>query len=77
MVEELTTVDKGQHKVQLLWRLERELQWNDEGVIDLSQDRPLGESVCDFGSGDDVCFANGLEGVDAVRVLLPVRCEYI
>jgi len=75
MVEELSTVDKGQNKIQLLWRLERELQRNDEGVVDLGQNRPFGKSMRDFGSGNDVCFANGLEGVDSVRVFLPARCE--
>ena len=75
MVEELSAVDKRQNKIQLLWRLEREFQWNDEGVVDLSQNRPFGESMRDFGSGNDVCFANSLEGVDSVRVLLPARCE--
>jgi len=37
MMEQLSTVDEGQHQVQLLWRLERELEGHNERVIDLGQ----------------------------------------
>lgn len=71
VVEQLASVDKGQHKVQLLWRLEREFERYNEGVVDLGQNRSLGERMCDFGARDDVSLADGLQGVDSMCVLLP------
>lgn len=37
VVEQLTSVDKGQDEVELLGRLEGELEGNDEGVVNLRQ----------------------------------------
>jgi hypothetical protein len=50
VVEKLTTVDEGQNEVELFWRLEREFERYDEGVVDLSEDRSFSESMRDFGS---------------------------
>ena len=75
VVEQLASVDKGQNQVELFRRLERELEGNDEGIVDLCENRSLCQSMRDFRSGDDVGFSDGLEGVDSVCVLLPVECE--
>lgn len=69
--EELATVDKGKHKVQLGLRLEGELERHDEGVVDLREDHALCESVFDFVSGRDMSLADRLEGVDAAGIALP------
>jgi hypothetical protein len=71
MVEKLAAIDESQNEVELLWRLERELERYDERVVDLGEDRSFGERMRDFGSRDDVSFADGLKSVDSVRVLLP------
>lgn len=76
MVEKLSAIDESQDKIQLLWRLERELERYDEGVVDLGEDGPLGESMCDFRSRDDVGFADGFEGVYAMSVFLPSWSKY-
>lgn len=70
MVEQFPAVHKCQNKVKLFGRLERELQGNDERIVDLGQHRSLGESMCDFGSRDDVSLSDGLEGVDSASILL-------
>lgn len=51
--------------------LEAELQGNDERIVDLAQDGPFSEGMCDFGSRDDVGFSDGFHGVNSARVLLP------
>lgn len=71
VVEQLSTVDECQNKIQLFRRLERKFQRNDEGIVDLCQHRSLCQSVGDFGSRDDVSLANGLEGIDSAGILLP------
>lgn len=38
MVEQLSAVDKSEYQVELLWRLEGEFKWHNEGVVDLSED---------------------------------------
>lgn len=68
MMEELSTVDKGENEVELLGILERELEGDDEGVVDLSKHRAFGECVSDFRARNNVGFANGLERVDSRSV---------
>jgi hypothetical protein len=70
VVEQLSTVDKGQDEVELFGRLEGELEGNDERAVDLGEDGALGEGVGDLAPGDDVCFADGLEGIDSEGVAL-------
>lgn len=70
VMEQLSAVYKSQNKVKLLGRLERELQGNDERIVDLGQHRSLSESMCDLRPRDDVSFSNGLEGVDPASILL-------
>lgn len=72
MVEQFTAVDKGKNKIELLRRLERELQGYNEGVVDLREHGSLCESVCDFRSVNDVSLADCLQGVDSASVFLPV-----
>lgn len=72
MVEQLSAVHKRQHEVQLLGRLEREFQRNNKRIVDLRKNRPLGKSVCDFRSRNNVSLAKCLKGVDPTSILLPV-----
>ena len=65
MMEQLSTVYEREDEVEFLLGLERELERDDEGVVNLSEDGSFGEGVDDFGSGDDVCFSDGLESVDS------------
>ena len=71
MMEQFSTVDESQYKIQLLGRLEGEFQGHDEGVIDLGQDGSLSKGMCDFRSRDDVCFTDSFQGVNPMCVLLP------
>lgn len=72
VVEQLSTVDECENKVQLLRRLEREFQGNDERIVDLCQHGSLCKGVRDFGSGNNVSLANCLQGVDSAGIFLPV-----
>jgi len=45
MVEKLPSVDECQDKVELLGRLERELERYDEWIVNLSEDSPLCKGV--------------------------------
>lgn len=74
MVEELSAINESQDKVEFLRRLEREFQGDNERVVDLGEYRSLSKCVCDFGSGNDVGFADGFQGVYSVRVTFP-RCS--
>jgi hypothetical protein len=49
VMEELSAIHKGQYQVQLLRRLERELEGHDEWIIDLRKHGSFGESVGNFG----------------------------
>ena len=69
MVEQFASVDKGENKVELLRRLEAELEGYNERVVDLRQHRAFGQCVCHLGSGDNVRLADRLERVDTVRIL--------
>jgi len=71
VVEELATVYKRQHEVQLLAGLERELERHDERRVDTAQNEFLGQSVRDLHLIDDVSFADRLQRVYLARVLLP------
>jgi hypothetical protein len=71
VVEQLSTIDECQNKIQLFRRLEGEFQRNDERIVDLCQHRSLCQGVGDFGSGDDVSLADRLEGVDPAGIFLP------
>ena len=57
--------DLRQDKVQFGRGLEAELERDDERIVHLSQDCPLGQRMCDLIAGCDVGFANGLERVDS------------
>lgn len=48
MMEELSSVNKSKHNVQLLGRLERKLKRHDERVVHLGQHRSFGQGVDDF-----------------------------
>jgi hypothetical protein len=48
VMEELSTVHKGQHQVQLLGRLERELEGHDEWIVDLRKHGSFGKRVGNF-----------------------------
>jgi hypothetical protein len=48
MVEQFASVDESQHQIQLFRRLEREFQRYNEGVVDLGQYGPLGQSMCNL-----------------------------
>ena len=58
MLEKLSAVHEGEHKVELFWGLEGELEVHDERVLDLSQDIPLGDGVLDLIPFDNVCLGN-------------------
>lgn len=70
VVEELATVDERQAQVQLLGTLKRELERDDERVVDLGQHRSLGERVRHLAARDNVRLAESLERVDPTSVLL-------
>ncbi len=70
MVEELASVDEGKDEVELVWALEGEFERYDERIVDLGEDGSLGEGVRDFGTRDNVRFADGLESVDTRCVSL-------
>ena len=48
MVEKLSAVDKSENKVELLGRLERKFERDNEGVFDLCKHRTLRESMSDL-----------------------------
>jgi hypothetical protein len=70
MVEEFAAINESEDEVELLRRLEGELEGDDEGIVDLGEDGALSEGVCYFGAGDDVRLADCLERVDTVRIFL-------
>ena len=70
MMEQLASIDESKNKVELLGRLERELQWNDERIVDLGEHGSLGQGVSDLRSRDNVCFSYSLEGVDTSGIVL-------
>jgi hypothetical protein len=77
VVEELSAVHECENKVQLLRRLEGEFEWHDERVVDLGKNRTLCQGVGNFGAGDDVGLANGLEGIDPVGILFPASRQHV
>lgn len=50
VMEQFTAVYEGKNQVEFLRRLERELQRDNEGIVDLCKHRPFCKGVCDFGS---------------------------
>lgn len=72
-MEELTAIHKRQYEVELLGRLEGELERDDEGIVDLGKYGSFCECMCDLRTRDDVSFANSLERVDPMRVSFPNR----
>lgn len=70
VMEQLSSVDKREDEVELLLGLKRELEGNDEGVVDLGEDGSLGEGVDDLGTGDDVRLSDRLQRVDSGGVAL-------
>lgn len=73
MMEKLASIDESKDEIELLRRLEGELQRDDEGIVDLGQYGSLCKGMCDLRSGDDVCLADGLQSIDSMSVTLPVR----
>ena len=65
MMEQLSTIDEGEDEVQLLGRLEREFQGDNEWTIDFGEYSPFGQGMGDFRPRDDVCFSNSFESVDS------------
>lgn len=52
--------------------MERELERDDEWVVDEREHRPLCQDMCNLTrSLRDMCFADGLECINPLRVLLP------
>ena len=70
VVKELSAIDEGEDEVEFLGVLERELERDDERVVDLGEDGALGEGVRHLGPRDNVRLADRLERVDPPRVLL-------
>lgn len=70
MVEELSTINESEDEVELLLRLERELERDNERVVDLGEDGSLGKGVGDLGARDNVRLANCFERVDTRGVAL-------
>jgi hypothetical protein len=71
VMEQLSTIDKRQNEVELLWRLEGELERYNERVVDLRQNRSFGKCVGHFGPRNNVSFPNRLERIDTMRITLP------
>ena len=71
VMEQLAPVDKGQHEVEFLRRLEGKFQGDDEGVVDLSEHGTLGQGMRHLRTRDDMGLSDGLEGVDSAGVTLP------
>ena len=70
MMEQFTTINESEYEIEFLCVLEREFEGYDEWIVDLGEDGSFGESVSYFGSRDDVCFSNRLQGVDSSGILL-------
>jgi hypothetical protein len=69
--EELSTIDEGQHQVQLLLRLEAELQRHDERIVDSSKDEALSKSMRDLVAIHDMGLADRFNCIYALRISLP------
>lgn len=69
--EELATVHKVQHKVQLLVGLERVVQVDQEGMLQLGQDVPLRHRVLLLALGNDLCLLKDFHGIDFTGIFLP------
>lgn len=68
MVEKLASVDKRQNEVELFFRLEGKLEWDDEWTVDLCEDGTFCQGVGDLGSGDDMSFSDSFESVNSESV---------
>lgn len=60
-----------QAEVQLLFRLEAELERNDERVVHPRQHQSLRQRMRDLVPVDDMSFPDRLQGVDPLRIPLP------
>lgn len=49
VMEKFSTIDESENKVQFLGILERELEWHNKRIVDLGEDCPFSERVCDLG----------------------------
>lgn len=57
-------------EVKLLFRLEAELQRCNERALDACKHETLSKCVCNLIAVDNVRLADGLQGVDALRITL-------
>lgn len=74
-MEKFTAVDESQNKVELLGRLEGELQWDYKWVVDLSENRPFGECMCHLRTRDDVRFAKSFQSINSMGISFPVSLQ--
>lgn len=72
MVKQLPSINKCENEIQLLWRLERELERYNERVVDLRKNRTLGERVRNFGPINNVGFSNRFQGIYTACITFPV-----
>lgn len=70
-MKQLSSVNKCENKIQLLWRLEREFERYNERIVDLRKNRTLGERVRNFGPINDVGFSNRFQGIYTACITFP------
>lgn len=70
MVEQFAPVDECKNQIQLLFRLETELERDDKGAVDLGKHQALRERMRDFVARNNVRLPDRLEGVNTRRVAL-------
>jgi hypothetical protein len=63
--------DLRQDQVELLFRLEAELEWHDEWIVHTCKDEALGQRMGDFVPIHNVYLSDGLERVDTRCIALP------
>jgi hypothetical protein len=59
-----------EHKIQLLFRLETELEWHDERTRYAGEHETFRKGMCDLPTIHDMCFAYGFESIDTLGVSL-------
>ena len=69
--EEFATCAIVEDKVQLVFRLERHVESDYEGVLDVAEDRSLGPRVLDLVPLDNIVLLEDLEGEHLGCLLLP------
>ena len=57
-------MDVRENQVELLLRLEAELEWHDERVVHACQNQSFGKGMCNFSTLNNMLLADSLQGID-------------